>query len=191
MQSVLCHACKLDGAFSKWLPCFTSHRLRSYSLCCICGIGMDPNPANKCVNCLRTEVDITDGIPKTVLLHQCRGCFRYLRPGWVSAELESRELLAVCLKRITGLSRIKLVDAGFIWTEPHSRRLKVKLTIQKEVLNGVKLQQVFAVDFTLQNQQCDACQRSYTAHTWRASVQVRNLLFSIISGIICQYHLHG
>ena len=36
----------------------------------------------------------------------------------------------------TGLSKVKLVDAGFIWTEPHSKRLKTKLTIQKEVLNG-------------------------------------------------------
>ena len=141
-------------------------------LCCICGISMDPNPANKCVNCLRTEVDITDGIPKSVILYQCRGCSRYLRPGWVSCELESRELLAVCLKKITGLSRVKLVDAGFIWTEPHSKRLRVKLTIQKEVLNGVKLQQVFAIEFVLHNQQCDTCQRSYTAHTWKASVQV-------------------
>ena len=26
-----------------------------------------------------------------------------------------------------------LVDAGFIWTEPHSKRVKVKLTVQKEV----------------------------------------------------------
>jgi nonsense-mediated mRNA decay protein 3 len=26
--------------------------------------------------------------------------------------------------------QVKLVDAGFIWTEPHSKRLKVKLTIQ-------------------------------------------------------------
>ena len=25
------------------------------------------------------------------------------------------------------------MDAGFIWTEPHSKRIKVKLTIQKEV----------------------------------------------------------
>ena len=35
-----------------------------------------------------------------------------------------------------GLQKVKLVDAGFIWTEPHSKRLKTKLTIQKEVLNG-------------------------------------------------------
>lgn len=26
--------------------------------------------------------------------------------------------------------QVKLVDAGFIWTEPHSKRIKVKLTIQ-------------------------------------------------------------
>jgi nonsense-mediated mRNA decay protein 3 len=32
-----------------------------------------------------------------------------------------------------------MVDASFIWTEPHSRRLKVKITIQKEVLNGTLL----------------------------------------------------
>lgn len=31
------------------------------------------------------------------------------------------------------LSQVRLVDAGFIWTEPHSRRIKVKLTVQKEV----------------------------------------------------------
>ena len=28
---------------------------------------------------------------------------------------------------------MRLVDAGFIWTEPHSKRIKAKLTIQKEV----------------------------------------------------------
>ncbi len=61
---------------------------------------------------------------------------RYFNPPtqWVVADLESKELLSVCLKRVRGLNKIKLVDAGFIWTEPHSRRLKVKLTIQKEVI---------------------------------------------------------
>lgn len=46
---------------------------------------------------------------------------------------ESRELLTFCVKKIKGLTKVKLVDAGFVWTEPHSRRLKVKLTVQKEV----------------------------------------------------------
>jgi len=93
------------------------------------------------------------------------------------------------------LSKVKLIDAGFIWTEPHSKRLKVKLTIQKDVLNGVKLQQVFAVEFLVQNQQCDACQRSYTDHTWRASVQVRQRVehkktFFLLEQLILKHGMH-
>jgi NMD protein affecting ribosome stability and mRNA decay len=36
---------------------------------------------------------------------------------------------------------VRLVDAGFIWTEPHSKRIKVKLTIQKEVndISGLEI----------------------------------------------------
>jgi nonsense-mediated mRNA decay protein 3 len=57
----------------------------------------------------------------------------------------------MCLKHVKGLKRVKMVDAGFIWTEPHSRRLKVKITVQKEVLNGTLLQQTFVVEFVVQN----------------------------------------
>ena len=77
------------------------------------------------------------------------------------------------MKKIVGLNKVKLVDAGFVWTEPHSRRIKVKLTIQKEIDSGAKLQQAFVVEFVVQNQQCDDCQRSYTTHTWNSCVQVR------------------
>jgi hypothetical protein len=76
-------------------------------LCCLCGVEMESNPANMCVNCLRGQVDITEGIPKQIIMHQCRGCGRYLRPPWVACELESRELLAVCLKTVTGLSKVR------------------------------------------------------------------------------------
>lgn len=53
--------------------------------------------------------------------------FRYLQPPaeWIHASLESRELLTLCLKKLKGLNRLKLIDAGFVWTEPHSMRLKV------------------------------------------------------------------
>lgn len=30
--------------------------------------------------------------------------------------------------------QVRLIDAGFVWTEPHSKRIKMKLTIQKEVI---------------------------------------------------------
>jgi len=89
-----------------------------------------------CINCIRNEVDITEGIPKHSTLQYCRNCERYLQPPnvWVLAALESRELLALCLKKLKGLNKVRLIDAGFIWTEPHSKRIKVKLTIQKEVV---------------------------------------------------------
>ena len=65
------------------------------------------------------------------------------------------------------------MDAGFIWTEPHSKRLKVKLTIQKEVMNGALLQQTFVVEFVVHNQMCDDCHRVEAKDFWRACVQVR------------------
>jgi nonsense-mediated mRNA decay protein 3 len=44
--------------------------------------------------------------------------------------LESPELLNHCLRQIKGLTKkFKMMDAGFIWTEPHSRRIKVKITV--------------------------------------------------------------
>ena len=165
-------------------------------LCCLCGVPITPNAATMCVNCLRSQVDLTDGIGKQVIMHQCRGCLRFLRPPWVACALESKELLAICLKKVPGLNKVKLVDAGFIWTEPHSKRIKVKLTIQKDVLSGVKLQQVFAVEFLVQNQQCDACQRSYTDHTWRATVQVRQKdvthkkTFYLLEQLILKHGMH-
>ena len=53
--------------------------------------------------------------------------------AWMRAEPESNELIALCTKKLKGLSKVRLVDIGFIWTEPHSKRIKLKLTIQKEV----------------------------------------------------------
>lgn len=52
---------------------------------------------------------------------------RYFQPPseWIHAALESKELLSLCLKKLKGLNQVKLIDAGFIWTEPHSKRLKV------------------------------------------------------------------
>ncbi|KAL9962258.1 hypothetical protein ACROYT_G031342, partial [Oculina patagonica] len=145
------------------------------SLCCQCGVLTTPNPSNMCVGCLRSQVDITEGIPKQSNLYFCKACERYLQPPslWVTCALESRELLALCLKKLKGLNKVRLVDAGFVWTEPHSKRIKVKLTIQKEVVNSTILQQVFVVEFVVQNQMCDACHRQAAQDYWKAVVQVR------------------
>uniref|UniRef100_A0A2P2I6L6 60S ribosomal export protein NMD3 n=1 Tax=Hirondellea gigas TaxID=1518452 RepID=A0A2P2I6L6_9CRUS len=164
-------------------------------LCCLCGIQIKPNAANMCINCLQGEVDITEGISKQITIFCCRGCGRYLKnPQWVRCDLESTELLALCLKKINGLQKVKLIDAQFIWTEPHSKRIKVKLTVQSEVMNGVKLQQSFPVEYVLENQQCDVCQKSYTENIWKACVQVRQKVthkrtFFYLEQVILKYSM--
>ena len=145
-------------------------------LCCLCAIPMHPNPSGMCVECVRTQVDITEGISKNCVVTYCSQCERYLQPPkhWIRADLESKELLTFCIKRIKGLQKVKLVDAGFVWTEPHSKRLKTKLTIQKEVLNGAILQQTFVTEFVVEWRMCDACARSAAnSDQWNACVQVR------------------
>ncbi|EEA05223.1 NMD3 family protein [Cryptosporidium muris RN66] len=144
-----------------------------YMMCCICGITTDINPSRMCINCIRSEVDITEGISRQVILPYCKHCRRFQKPPWISCELESRELLALCLKKIRGLNNVRLIDASFIWTEPHSRRLKVRCVIQKEVMNGAIMQQTIIVEFYMQGQQCDDCKRSFTPHIWNSVVQIR------------------
>jgi len=141
----------------------------------MCGTPIPSNPSNMCGMCLRTQVDITDGITKQLTVQYCKSCGSYLTPPnqWVFIEPESKELLAFCLKRIRGLNKVRLVDAAFIWTEPHSKRLKVKLTIQKEVFTGTILQQSFLVEYVLSTYQCDKCTKAQTPHTWVAVAQVR------------------
>ena len=71
------------------------------------------------------------------------------------------------------LLQVKLVDAGFIWTEPHSRRLKTKLTVQSEVFNGAILQQTFVVEYVVETHMCPDCSRAAAnPNTWTAVVQV-------------------
>ncbi|KAI1912559.1 ribosome-binding protein [Ophidiomyces ophidiicola] len=146
-------------------------------LCCNCGAPIDGTTAAGalCEDCIKLTIDISQGIQREATLHMCKDCERWLQPPsqWVSASLESRELLALCLRKLRGLSKVRIVDASFLWTEPHSKRIKVKITIQQEAFQGTILQQTFEVEYVVASQQCPECAKSYTANTWRASVQVR------------------
>jgi len=165
-------------------------------LCCVCGTKMQPSPSNMCTDCLRGEVDISQGICRSATIDFCRECERYQRPPWIHCELESRELLSICLRKVTGLSNdLKLVDAGFIWTEPHSRRLKVRLTIQKAVAQGTIMQQNVVVEFIVHAMQCDDCKRTYTPHTWCSVVQLRQKAdhkrtFYFLEQLILKHNAH-
>jgi len=157
------------------LPEEALNKVSGKILCCECGTTIDPNPANLCVACLRTQVDITEDIPKQVTIHFCKFCERYFNPPtqWVTAALESRELMALCLKKLKNLNKVKLIDANFLWTEPHSKRIKVKLAIQAEVLGGAILQQTFVVEYTVAWQMCPDCHRVEAKDHWNALVQIR------------------
>lgn len=98
----------------------------------------------------------------------------------MGCELESKELMSLCLSMVSGLRNNKsgekgarLVDASWIWTEPHSMRLKIRLTVQKEIQMGTVLQQAFMVEFIVRNQQCVDCQAEFRQGGWKSLVQVR------------------
>ncbi|KAL3825055.1 hypothetical protein ACJIZ3_021084 [Penstemon smallii] len=145
-------------------------------LCCKCGIIMQPNTANMCARCLRSEVDITEGLQKHVIIHHCAECDTFLQPPktWIKAQLESKELLTFCVKRLKNLNKVRLVHAEFIWTEPHSKRIKVKLMVQKEVLSTTILEQAFTVEYVVQDLMCESCMRvQANPDQWIAAVQLR------------------
>ncbi|KAH8129378.1 NMD3-domain-containing protein [Trichoderma asperelloides] len=150
-----------------------------------------------CYDCIKLTNDITNGIQREATIQQCRDCERWMLPpaSWIVAMPESRELLALCLKKLRGLNKVRIVDASFIWTEPHSRRVKVKLTIQDSVQQGVLLQQSFEVVYVVAFQQCPDCQKSFTPNHWRACVQVRQKVlhkrtFHFLEQLILKHGAH-
>ncbi|XP_013614629.1 PREDICTED: 60S ribosomal export protein NMD3-like [Brassica oleracea var. oleracea] len=145
-------------------------------VCCKCGVPMPPNAANMCVNCLRSEFDITEGLQKSIQIFYCPECGCYLQPPktWIKAQWESRDLLSFCIKRLKNLNKVRLKNAEFVWTEPHSKRIKVKLTVQAEVLNGAVLEQSYPVEYTVRDNLCESCSRfQANPDQWVASVQLR------------------
>ena len=71
---------------------------------------------------------------------------------------------------------MKLIDAEFVWTEPHSKRIKVNLTIQKEAF-GVILQQSFIVCFIVEAKTCEDCIMESIEHSCKAVVQLRQKVY--------------
>jgi nonsense-mediated mRNA decay protein 3 len=103
--------------------------------------------------------------------------------------------MVMCLRKISGLNKVKLIDAVWIWTEPHSMRLKIKLTVQKEVMTGAVVQQATVVEFTIRNQQCKHCEASFATGAWHAIVQVRQRVphkrtFFYLEQLILKHEAH-
>ena len=99
---------------------------------------------------------------------------------------------AHCYSRtVSETNKVRLIDASFIWTEPHSKRIKIKLKIQKEIQEGAVLEQTVPVshfgtmnkgpvlwynvqiEFVVQGAQCTDCQRVEAKDYWKSVVQGR------------------
>ena len=163
----------------------------------MCAIPIKPNAVNMCAQCLQTRYDISEGIAKQVQQNTCRGCGRFERRdgSFAPVEPESTELMALLLKKPRGLGNVRLVDASFIWTEPHSRRIKIKVCIQKEVVSGAVMQQSFVVEYVIGNKQCGSCQRREAKDTWSAVAQVRQKVahkrtFLMLEQLILKHRAH-
>ena len=98
---------------------------------------------------------------------------------WMVFEPESTGLLHFCLRQFVPIMQAKLddfkmLDASFIWTEPHSRRIKVCVIYQRSVLNQrVTLQEKCTKEFAIKSKQCSDCIREASEHTWGALIQIR------------------
>ena len=148
--------------------------MQTYSkiVCCICGASIEANSRGICSTCEKKNIDITNGITKTGIIHFCKNCNRYLRPPWIKCEKESQDMMNLCLSKIKGLNKIKIIDSSFIWTEPHSKLIKIKITIQKEI-DKVLASTSFIVEFKEEWIQCEDCAKTFTPHIWKSSVQIR------------------
>jgi nonsense-mediated mRNA decay protein 3 len=100
------------------------------------------------------------------------------------------------LKKIRGINKtLKLMDAKLVWTEPHSKRIKVKLTVSKEVMTNTVMQKEVIITFTEKNNQCDECRKSFTPHIWNTLVQLRQKVthkrtFLFLEQLILKHKAH-
>mmetsp|Transcript_11433 Transcript_11433/g.16173 ORF Transcript_11433/g.16173 Transcript_11433/m.16173 type:complete len:96 (+) Transcript_11433:277-564(+) len=77
----------------------------------------------------------------------------------------------------------------WVWTEPHSMRFKIRLTIRADLqssitsssssafssnnISNTTLQQRILITLHVKFKQCPDCNREYTNRTWQALVQIR------------------
>ena len=114
-------------------------------------------------------------------LIQCKSCQRWCtsigKETWIFHEYESAGLLGLCIKKLTTSVKSKLLDAAWIWTEPHSKHLKLYVDIVKDVLDGkMNVKQRIVAEFVIRNKMCPDCVRSESDHTWGAMVQLRQVI---------------
>jgi nonsense-mediated mRNA decay protein 3 len=143
-------------------------------LCCLCGVSITPNDAAMCMQCLAGEIDTTEDIPASQEIIQCGKCDKYMvgMNNWVNHAPESASLLAFCLRKALK-SNTKVENSSFIWTEPHSKRIKISVTVNREVLDKIAINQTKIVEFVIRTKQCNRCISEASEHSWQSRIQLR------------------
>lgn len=143
--------------------------------CCICGIYTKPYKGGMCLNCLSKEIDISGDIPKNYEVFFCPDCGRYLTSSktWIIVERESIEMLGMLMKFVRKIKDVDIKDAKFVYTEPHSRRIKIKIQIQKTTDDGLILQDEVIIEFKEVGRTCNECVKKQINTSYDAIVQVR------------------
>ncbi|KAJ4833872.1 hypothetical protein Tsubulata_044403, partial [Turnera subulata] len=108
---------------------------------CNCGFPIVPNGANMCAGCSRTSRKLKEKIISTMFI------VLSVTVTWRAQQLCIKKQGKDWQKKV-----VKLVGENFFWTEPHSKRIKLKLKIQKKVLNGAVLDaQSYVVEYLQQD----------------------------------------
>jgi len=142
-------------------------------VCCLCSAVIDANPRGTCEACFRKSLNIKTSIPTEFELQYCRECQRFLRPPYVKIDRDSTDMMKLCLSRIKSYDKkVKIIDSNFIYTEPHSKVIKIKVTLEKEIEKN-KITQSMVIEFKEKWNLCRDCQKIQTPHIWSSCVQIR------------------
>lgn len=139
-------------------------------LCYKCGIEIEPSQRNMCPRCLNNDTNLTKNIRTSMVVETCRGCERYFDPpkGWKTLIWGSQDLLIYLLSRNKSIKGLNIVDSNFVYTEEHSKRMKVSIGILQD-----SVEQHCVLNYSIRNMQCPDCMRSEAKQYWKAIVQLR------------------
>jgi nonsense-mediated mRNA decay protein 3 len=142
-------------------------------VCCLCSAVIDANPRGTCEACFRKSLSIKTSIPTEFEIVYCKECKRFLRPPFVKIDRESSDMMQLCLSRIKSYDKkVKIIDSNFIYTEPHSKIIKIKVTLEKEIEKNI-INQNLVIEFKEKWLLCRDCQKGQTPHIWASCVQIR------------------
>ena len=142
-------------------------------VCCLCSAVIDANPRGTCEACFRKSLSIKTSIPTEFEIIYCKECHRFLRPPYVKIDRESSDMMKLCLSRIKSYDKkVKIIDSNFIYTEPHSKIIKIKVTLEKEIEKNI-INQSLVIEFKEKWLLCRDCQKVQTPHIWASCVQIR------------------